>query len=113
MKKLLYFGCVDYAGHHLSESEYSAMKSTGLPKDFLGHLDATFCPPQWKPGYLVWTCQLCQVVAWWDTTGDSRPGSNSVLVGVGYIDAEDMINDAYHQFPKIMNRQPRPKPYQP
>lgn len=115
MKKLLFFGCEGPSspGHFLSESMYDVSKRYGIGSNILDRIDSTFCPPPWKPGYLAWICPLCKIVAWWDTTGDSRPGSNSVLIGIGYIDFEEMIDDAYLQFPKIMSRQTRPKPYQP
>lgn len=50
------------------------------------------------------------IVAWWDYTVDKRPGSNANLIGYGFNDAEEMIDEAYKLFPRIMNRQPRPVP---
>lgn len=49
-----------------------------------------------------------RIIAWHDFTIDSRPGSNSVLIGYGYDNAEDMFADAEKQFPSVMNRQPKP-----
>lgn len=49
-----------------------------------------------------------RIVSWWDRSGDSRPGSNSMMIGVGYSSAEEILDDALVKFPVIMSRQPRP-----
>ena len=49
-----------------------------------------------------------RIIAWHDYTGDSRPGSNSALVGLGYESRDEMLIAAAVKFPSIMKRQKGP-----
>jgi hypothetical protein len=115
MKKLLYNGCIRQAGHFLFEDEdgLSISRRPHLLKidantDILEYLDGTFTPKKYISGYNDCVVPPFRIVSWWDTSLDHRTGSNSTLVGYGYESAEQMIDDAYKQYPTVMNRQPRP-----
>jgi len=118
MKKiLLYFGCYDSVGHFLYEPNgwrISARKLLSEMPNFnvglLEGMDGVFPPPQHIDGYSETDVNPFKIVAWWDRSLDKRPGSNSNLIGFGYNSAEEMIDDAYKLFPKVMARQNRPTP---
>lgn len=113
MKKLFYFGTIREVGHYWFGCR-SALGPTleipGMPDQFFRiHVDGVFTPP--KEGvYRYSTVGNLQIVSWIDRTVDSRPGSNSNLFGLGFMDAEEMLTEAIKQYPEVMNRQPRPKP---
>lgn len=128
MKKLLYFGCGNnQKGHYIFEGDDQHARERviaaqyGINESILtGSIDSRFAPAgdQVQSIYLMHLIATTKVgfvkiVAWWDRSVDSRPGSNSALIGIGYVDAEQMIDDAYLLFPKTMGRQPRPKPFKP
>ena len=119
MKKLLYFGCVRSVGHYLWVNEgnsvcnVSALKLhtgiTGVTDNFIRGIDGFFTPPNGPQGaYRVARVEPFLIVAWNDLTVDSRPGSNSVLLGIGYASADEILDDAINHFPSVMRRQTTP-----
>jgi hypothetical protein len=53
------------------------------------------------------------IIAWHDYTVDSRPGSNSNIIGYGYTGTRaeiiiDMFKDFLLQFPQVIKRQTAP-----
>lgn len=119
-KILLYFGVWDVPGHYLHYQGGRTVReeNSGIPNvnpSLLRHLDGTFPPPE-RDGLSLYNESIVppvRIVAWWDRSGDKRPGSSSTLVGYGYDSAEEMIDEAYKLFPKQMNRQKRPTLYKP
>ncbi len=117
-QKLFYFGCIGAPGHYLHGAIYSsdprvaAKEMPGINPRLLASLDDVFTPISTKQQgvYQVSIVPPVIIVAWHDYTGDSRPGSNSALVGYGYRSAEEIIEAAKLQFPKVMARQPELKP---
>lgn len=116
-KALYYFGCIKEPGHYLWESERmgcypSTIKIPGANTTILGYLDGTFTPGgnQTEGIYNDCTIPPLRIVSWWDRSIDKRIGSSSTLIGFGYSNAEEMLDDATKQFPSVMARQPRPKP---
>lgn len=120
-QKLYYFGCISSGrkGHYLYASNSMITNSRDIEREFndvncsiLNCLDGTFCQRKTQTEGLytdtiVWPFRI---VAWWDTTGDSRGNSNSALIGYGFETAEQIIDAAIIKFPNIMGRQQRPKP---
>lgn len=117
MKRILYFGCGRDKGHFFWMSEWhSAMnrdalqRATGLDtvtENFLRAFDGTFTPMITAQGaYKLSSVPPFLIVAWHDYTVDTRPGSNSALLAVGYGgSAEEVIQDAPNWFPSVMRRQ--------
>ncbi len=117
---LLYFGCIGDAGHHLWVSESRQVANItalrryhplpGVSEDFLRHIDQTFCPSVSVPDgvYRVSYVPPFRIIAWRDRSVDSRSGSNSALLGVGYETAEELIGEARQQFPSVISRQRQP-----
>lgn len=118
-RQLYYFGCLGNKGHFLWDRERSAnvegvLKTMpGINPNVLRRIDGTFAPgnPYEPTGlYMESIVPPVRIVAWWDRSVDSRPGSNSALIGYGYDAAEEMLTDAEVLFPSVMGRQPRPTP---
>jgi hypothetical protein len=114
-KQLFYFGCrTGFKGHYLHDSDGREMypqsvKIEGFNSSILKVLDGTFTPKDWKESvYKESNVPPAKIVAWWDYSEDTRPGSNMVLIGFGYTTAEEMIDAAYIKFPKTMGRMKRP-----
>lgn len=110
-KKLLYFGCIGQVGHYLfwgNSSVYERRPDLipGLNHRVLGSMDATFCPVDLTEGkYQVSVVPPVIIVSWWDNSVDKRPGSNSNLIGYGYVNAEEIIQAAWQIYPQVMGRQ--------
>jgi len=121
MKELLYFGCIGEKGHYLWASENSRpyvyhqlSRAFKLPEHFFRCIDGMFIPIETKQPtfYRYSTIGQVKIIAWQDYTVDSRPGSNSTLIGIGFDDAEEMLIHAETKFPSVMKRQPqRPTPW--
>lgn len=116
-KKLVYFGTDGRPGHFFFGG--SSPYAPGLLNDFPGinkilllNIDGAFTPGNTaRQGiYQVSIVPPVIIVAWHDYTIDSRPGSNSNLIGMGYENAQEMIDDAIKKFPHIMSRQPGLEP---
>ena len=114
MKRLLYFGCMRDKGHNLFDESGCSIRSrlVGIPnvnEQIFEIIDASFTSRDLTQGkYNDCVIPPLRIVAWWDYSIDSRPGSNSNLIGYGYESAEEMIDDSYKIFPSVMNRQKRP-----
>lgn len=119
MKKMLYFGCIREHGHHLwcNEGNTCANRSAlhrhtgieGVTDNFIRTLDGTYVPLEYIQGrYKECLVPPFRIVAWNDYTVDRRPGSNSVLLGIGYATADEMLDDAINHFPSVMQRQTVP-----
>lgn len=115
MKKLFYFGTIGQIGHYWFGCKSALGPVNEIPwmaSEFFRRFDGLYTPPE-SSGQQVYRYSRIgnlQIVAWNDRTVDKRPGSNSNLVGFGFIDAEEMLTEAFKQYPQVMNRQPRPQP---
>jgi len=126
MKRLLYFGCGNrekghylFSGDDCHESDDRVANAYGINKNLLRSIDGRFAPagPEVTGIYqlhLIATTKvgLIKILGWWDRSVDDRGQSNSNLIGIGYSDADEMIDDAYLLFPKTMSRQARPLKFQ-
>lgn len=120
-KPLIFFGVTGTsAGHYFAGeggpySDGNARLFHGLNRHVLAAIDGTFAPGNTREQglYQVSIVPPVMIVSWWDYTVDSRPGSNANLVGMGFADAEEIIDAAYKKFPHIMGRMKRPHPITP
>ncbi len=114
-KKLIYYGFIRGSGRSFHgakgpDANAGAMEFPGINKHVMEIIDGTFAPGTTKKQglYLVSHVPPVMIVSWWDYSVDKRPRSNSNLIGMGFSNAEEMIDEAMQIFPEIMNRQPRP-----
>lgn len=119
MKELLYFGCIGDKGHYLWSSEgysphvyHQLSKTFKLPEHFFRSLDGMYIPTETRQQGIYRHSKIgeVQIIAWHDYSLDSRPGSNSTLIGIGFDDEKEMLDAAAAKFPSVMKRQERPKP---
>lgn len=97
-------------GHIANRSALQSITGIeGVTDNFLHAIDGTFTPLISGQGaYKESIVPPFRIVAWHDYTVDSRPGSNSALLGIGYESADEMLNDAINHFPAVMQRQTSP-----
>jgi len=110
--RTLYFGVIDpkQGGHHLydCESGFMRARNAALPPSLREHyLDGGFCifkngQPQGEA--LIHHLDGFTVMAMWDRTGDSRPGSSSTFVIEGTHGFEAMCKHASEGFPSVWKR---------
>lgn len=107
---MYYFGAYQQAGHYLFDNKMRhTWKQPGeFPVEWK-KLDGTFCPtdPKRPQGVVsIWRTQDWAIVAWWDTTCDRRPGSNSAFI----VQAEptdtdlQLVERGVQLFPMIAKR---------
>lgn len=114
MRNLFYFGTIGEVGHHWFGCQSALGPMIEIPwmsSEFFRRVDGLFCPPEniGQQVYRYSTVGNLQIVSWNDRTIDKRPGSNSNLIGYGFIDAEEMLTEAEKKFPQVMKRQSRPQ----
>lgn len=113
MKRLYYLGCrTGDKGHFLWTRQWSGA-GWGIPEmsdQLRGALDGVFCPAiegvAMRSNVGPW-----RIVSWIDRSVDSRPGSHSTFVGIGYEREEEMVVDAVIQFPDVFQRPYTPKEF--
>ena len=103
--RVFYFGCWSDYGHFLYDHNG---KEIGFShKDFpWKSLDGVLCPKDTRKEGVVkfhhangWTA-----AAFWDSSIDTRPGSNSVLIVEDLIDITEVICEFRETFPHIYKR---------
>lgn len=104
-----YFGCIagHKPGHYLIDchGRIVADPPHGLEPD---KLDQKFAP-QPRAELMRGRFKLTQILGWtfmgfWDNTGDTRPGSNSLFIMRGHMNAEQTMAAAASLFPGIWQR---------
>jgi hypothetical protein len=112
---MLYFGCIDFGcighkvGHHLVTWDGSPphkyeknLKEAGL----FDRINGGFCPNRGVEGNAKLTQENgWTILAWWDNSVDSRPGSHSTFLKYGIWSADEMRHWAAELFPDVMRRQ--------
>lgn len=113
-RRTYYFGCMGEKGHYM----FPATRRGDFP-------DANYKVIEYIDGLYVPGNTLAQgaaqfsmvgpftIIAWHDYTVDSRPGSNSNIVGYGFAGTcaeiiDDMIKDFQLRFPQVLKRQTAP-----
>lgn len=111
MTPLYYFGVgpTGIAGHYWHRSDgnrFIALRSAFPWRD----IDQMFAPhtraPHERKLYVgrVTLFKGWSVLAWWDTSGDNRPGSNSALVAEGRFSFDEMVAAGREQYPWVFDR---------
>lgn len=111
MEPCYYFGCMEDKGHFLWDPLTNWPSLKNLPADwpFGPHgeeLDGGYTP---KHGQKQSRALLAHVDGWtvlamWDRTVDSRPGSNSNFVAKGELTFDEMVGLAKEHFSKVWER---------
>lgn len=110
MSKFYYFGCSNNdTGHYLFSKEdgMTEMLRPDGPAPLNYNIDTGYCPRDVNDRegianvhvFSQWT-----VVAFWDRSKDSRPGSNSAFVAQGVRTFSEVMDLARALFPKTMAR---------
>ncbi len=104
--KCLYFGCINEAGHYLFTRDKT--KTYGDWYRWAGKRDGTLAPTFCKePGKaLLHHYDGFTMLAFWDYSVDSRPGSNSMFIVPGIKGFEETIEVAKANFPQVFERFP-------
>lgn len=110
---IFYFGCLRESGHYLwlpSGSRTVADYDQRLPVTFpcrLSTLDSGFLPPrapQDEGVARIWQTDGWTILAFWDRSVDSRPGSNSAFVLEGDLSFEEATAAARGAYPEVWAR---------
>ena len=108
MLDVLYFGCIDGPGHYLWQSlnGYPSRFAMQDPRNRLLHkLDGLLCPADTTEGVVLkHFIHGHTVVAFWDRSVDSRPGSSSSFFLEGAHSYQYVIAAARQAFPKVLAR---------
>lgn len=106
---IFYFGCMREAGHYLYHPSGGTAYGYSVPNDFpcTQIPDAVFLPKQLPQDEGVasflhlngWT-----IIAFWDRSVDSRPGSNSVFLARGIMSFEAICAKSREAFPAVWKR---------
>lgn len=101
--KCLYFGCVDEVGHYLFGIHG---KSHGNAYSWIskrdGMLAPVFCREAGKA--LLHHYDGFTIIAFWDYSVDTRPGSNSMFIIPGTKDFYGALEIANRYFPQVFKR---------
>lgn len=107
--KVFYFGCPRGEKGHYWQDTAEPWKRQ-LVHDTLGSIDGVYPPcagnnnaPQ---GYAEWIyVKGWTVLAYWDRSQDTRPGSNSAFAVKGYYYFDELLAAAKEQWPWVFERQ--------
>lgn len=105
----IYFGCDDDTGHYFYGLGMVGRTDTDARRNF-SWIDGVLCPPGDQREGLAnlvhgnldhqpWT-----ILAFWDRSVDSRPGSNSVFILPGTLNFPLAIDAARLAFPAVWKR---------
>ena len=104
---MLFFGCWEQSGHYLWDRDrrYLAPRETSCPLKS-SEIVGVFAP---RGGEDERRLQLTHVHGWtvlamWDRSIDTRPGSNAAFLESGTLTVDQMIATAERQFPTIAAR---------
>lgn len=101
---MLYFGVQDKnkKGHYLFDKRlFLSLRLEDAPNN----IDGGFCPETREQGKALLTHSDGKtILAFWDYSGDSRPGSNSNFIENGTLSFAEMLALAKAEFPSIFHR---------
>lgn len=108
MTDVLYFGCIDSAGHYLWEFAGGRPRilSCRDPRcRMLSRFDGLLCPADATEGVaLRHDIHGYGVLAYWDRSVDSRPGSSSAFFLKGSHSNDELLAEARRAFPGVFKR---------
>lgn len=93
--QILYFGCLNQTGHSL----HSKQGSRGLYYESTPwgiKLDGGVTGFQQKDGWSAY--------GFADYSVDTRPGSNSIFLCAAEVSADELLTEAFNQWPEVWNR---------
>lgn len=101
---MFYFGCWTETGHYLHDRDGNSLRQAGPFRP--QNVDTVYAP--W-PGENVTRVNLVHTNGWtvlamWDRSVDTRPGSNVAFIEEGELTLADMWAQAHSQFPQIVQR---------
>lgn len=108
MREVLFFGCRDVPGHYLyargksiqyESSPWGTALDGGILTPDYYHADKTITGEVAVAHKNGWTA-----IAFWDRSGDSRPGSNSAFLISEIITGDELLDLARQQWPEIFSR---------
>jgi hypothetical protein len=112
--EVLFFGCLDVPGHFLyskrrrinyEDSPWGTKLDGGLLTDDYARANTQVTQPFIEAHKAGWTA-----VAFWDRSGDERPGSNSAFLVEADMSAETLLRLSREQWPEVFNRRGFPIP---
>jgi hypothetical protein len=112
-KRTYYFGCIGEKGHYM----FPATRRADFPDanyKVIEHIDGLFVPANTAQGAAQFSMVgPFTIIAWHDYTVDSRPGSNSNIIGYGFSGTRaeiiaEMFKDFMLRFPQVVTRQTQP-----
>jgi len=104
---LLYFGCQRRSGHFFwAPNGRSYLYNPPIPPDLANGFDKAHPPQGTREAnrYVVRHLHGYTVLAFWDYSVDSRPGSNSAFIAPGNITDADVLALAAEYFPDVLAR---------
>lgn len=105
---MIYFGCIGEAGHFAWASERARMSGASGWGRWLSEMDGKLAPRDYErefvPAFHSLFDGTATVIAYWDRSVDSRPGSNSMFLAEGAFSLEEMLAMARVQFPTVAAR---------
>jgi hypothetical protein len=114
---VVYWGCWDESGHYYWHPDRSRFREytdpLRVPKASQIDGSAIFLPHPEKPGEGVRTylpAMNITVLAWWDRTFDSRPGTNAAIIVHGNITSAGCWERFAAAFPALAPKLRLPKP---
>lgn len=104
---MIYFGCIGKAGHYAWVSERSHGGYGGWNRWFMeqdGKLAPRDHQREFEPTIHHLFDDTVTVIAYWDRSVDTRPGSNSMFLAEGRFALDEMLAMARDQFPTVYTR---------
>lgn len=92
--EILYFGCIRQSGHHLHSKQNRSIRYHETPWGI--KLDGGVTGFQKKDGWSAY--------GFADYSVDTRPGSNSIFLCAAEVSADELLTEAFNQWPEVWNR---------
>ncbi len=108
MTDVLYFGCIDRVGHYLwvlAGGRPCILSGRDPRYRMLSRFDGLLCPADATEGVAIrHDIHGYGVLAYWDRSVDSRPGSSSVFFVKGSPSNDELLTAAQQVFPWVFER---------